>query len=105
MRFYTLEKFINLHDGYRRVFKIDEHHLLLLQLDGERYLLEAMCPHRGHPLSEADVLEEGRQLRCPLHGYLFDLTSGQLLLATEELCRDLRRYELIYRDTDLGLML
>jgi len=105
MRFYALEKFINLHDGYRRMFKIDEHHLLLLQVAGERYLLEANCPHRGHPLSEADVISEGHQLRCPLHGYVFEVESGRLQLATEEPCRDLRRYELVYRDTDLGVML
>lgn len=104
MRFYALEKFINLYDGYRRTFKIDEHHLLLLQVAGERYLLEATCPHRGHPLEYGDIVDD-RQLRCPLHGYLFALDDGRLRLATEEPCRGLRRYELVYRDIDLGVML
>jgi hypothetical protein len=39
MRYYSLEKYINLFDGYRKVFKIDSHHLMLLQLDGDRYLI------------------------------------------------------------------
>ena len=103
MRFYQLEKFINLHDGYRRVFKIDELQLLLLQHDGERHLLEAHCPHRGHPLETADVQNNG--IRCPLHGYQFQLDDGRVRVANDKPCRALRRYALVYRDTDLGVML
>jgi nitrite reductase (NADH) small subunit len=103
MHFYALERFINLYDGYRRTFKIDEHQLLLLQHDGQLYLFEARCPHRGFSLQDASIVD-GR-LRCPLHGYQFALSSGALQLATEGPCRDLRRYELIYRDTDLGVNL
>lgn len=103
MRFYSLEKFLNLYDGYRKVFKIDEHHFLLLQIDGERYLIESECPHRGHPLSESDI--HGNQLRCPLHGYRFALPGGELTLATEEPCRALKSYDLIYRDREVGVWL
>jgi nitrite reductase/ring-hydroxylating ferredoxin subunit len=102
MRFYPLEKFINLHDGYRRTFRIDEHQLLLIQENGERYLVEALCPHRGHPLETAAV--ERRTLLCPLHRYRFDLTDGRVD-ATEEPCRALRRYALVDRDTAVGVML
>lgn len=103
MQFYALEKFINLHDGYRRVFKIDHHRLLLLQETGECHLYAAWCPHRGHPLEEADII--GDRLRCPLHGYQFALNTGELKFATEERCRGLNRYAIVYRDTDLGVML
>lgn len=103
MQFYPLERFINLYDGYRRVFKIDEHQLLLLQEGGEPHLVEARCPHRGHPLDGAEI-GAGR-LRCPLHGYQFALADGALLAATEEPCRGLRRYPLVFRDTDLGVLL
>jgi len=103
MRFYLLEKFINLHDGYRRTFKIDQHQLLLLQENGEQYLIEALCPHRGHPLESANI--ENNRLRCPLHHYEFDLRSGHLFSSTEEPCRALRRYELIARDTAVGVMM
>lgn len=103
MRFYLLEKFINLHDGYRRTFKIDQHQLLLLQENGEHYLIEAHCPHRGHPLESADI--NNTLLRCPLHHYEFDLSNGRVLATTEAPCRALRRYDLVTRDTDIGVML
>ena len=53
MRFIPLEKLINMHDGYRREFTVDYHKLLLLQFEGERFLVEARCPHLEHPLIEA----------------------------------------------------
>ena len=55
MRYYALEKLINLHDGYRKTFKIDDHHLLLVQEEGERFLVESFCPHREHSLLEATI--------------------------------------------------
>lgn len=103
LHFYSLEKYINLFDGYRKVFKIDQYNLILLQIDGERYLLESTCPHRAHPLSESDI--SGTDLRCPLHGYRFDIASGALVHATEEPCRGLKRYELVSQSTDIGVML
>lgn len=103
MRYYQLAHFIDLHDGYRQVFQIEQHRLLLIQEAGERYLIEANCPHRDHPLAVADI--HSQFLRCPLHGYRFALATGDLLLATEEPCRGLRRYEIVERGTDLGVML
>ncbi|MEE8058078.1 MAG: Rieske (2Fe-2S) protein [Pseudomonadales bacterium] len=103
MRFYSLEKLINLHDNYRKVFKIDQYNLLLIQRQGELHLLESLCPHRGHPLSEADI--NANDLRCPHHGYQFDIVSGNLTHATEEPCRGLKVYELVYQQIDVGVML
>jgi hypothetical protein len=40
-----------------------------------------------------------------LHNYTFDLRSGKVCSITEEPCRALRRYELMARDTDIGVML
>ena len=102
MRFLSLEKLINLHDGYRREFKIDHHRLLLLQHEGECHLVEAYCPHLEHPLMEA-WLENG-ELLCPLHGYRFSLHSGRLLASTREDCRPLKVWPVAYEGADVGVV-
>lgn len=103
MRFYSLEKLINLHDGYRKEFKIDQHRLMLVQVDGELSLFESHCPHLGHPLLEANII--GSDLRCPLHGYHFDITTGDVTSTSEGPCRALKTYELVYQQRDVGLIL
>lgn len=103
MRFYSLEKLINLHDDYRKVFKIDQHHLMLLQMDGQLHLIESQCPHAGHPLVSADV--SGNSIQCSLHGYVFRVESGALLKATKAPCRGLTVYDVVYQQTEVGVML
>ncbi len=103
MRFYPLEKLINLHDGYSRQFKIDNLQLLLLQYQGERYLIEATCPHRAHPLETATI--DNGVIQCPLHNYRFALNSGQLIQHTEEPCRAMRVWELTYEGNEIGIVL
>lgn len=103
MRYYSLEKLINLHDGYRKTFKIDEHHLLLIQEEGERFLVESYCPHREHSLIDATVF--GESITCPHHGYQFHLGTGDVLAVTEEPCQRLKVYELVEEGRDVGVML
>lgn len=103
MRYYPLEKYLNLHDGYCKTFKIDNHHLMLVQTQGQRFLIESFCPHREHPLEAAD-LNDG-VLTCPLHGYQFSVATGDVIRMTEEPCRGLRRYQLLEEDREVGVML
>jgi len=103
MRFRPLEKLINLGDGYRREFRIDEWALLLAQEQGEVYLLEARCPHREHALDTASI--RGGAIECPLHRYRFRLADGALLHASEEPCRALKTWPLVYEGNELGVML
>jgi nitrite reductase/ring-hydroxylating ferredoxin subunit len=103
MRFHPLEKLINLHDGYSRQFKIDNLQLLLIQHLDQHYVIEAYCPHRAHPLLAATIA--GGVLRCPLHQYAFALDDGRLLRATEQPCRGLRTFGVVYEGNELGVML
>ena len=41
----------------------------------EAYAVANSCPHKGGPLSEGIV--HGRHVTCPLHNWVFDLTTGQ----------------------------
>jgi nitrite reductase (NADH) small subunit len=44
---------------------------------GKLYATQAVCPHKGGPL--ADGVVGGGTVVCPLHGYKYDLESGQPL--------------------------
>jgi len=103
MRFYPLEKLINLRDNYTRQFKIDHIQLLLLQRAGELFLIEATCPHRAHPLDVASI--DNGVIQCALHQYQFSMDDGRLLHATEEPCRGLRTFDLIYEGNEVGILL
>ena len=103
MRFYPLEKLINLHDNYARQFKIDHLSLLLIQRQGELFLIEAHCPHREHPLEVATI--DNGIIQCALHPYQFAIDDGRLLHATEEPCRGLRVFPITWEGNEVGLML
>jgi len=51
---------------------------VLLLRRGEGYLaFEAICPHQEFTLSLADI--QGDTITCPLHGYQYDLCTGENL--------------------------
>ena len=52
--------------------------IALFHVNGEFLAIENTCPHRGGPLFRG-ALEEGPSVRCPLHGWLFDLKTGKCL--------------------------
>ena len=74
MAFYRLEQLLNLYDGYRRVFTVGRQSLLLIQEEGQRYLLLNQCPHQQAPLHQGTI--NGGYLRCPFHGMEFNLATG-----------------------------
>lgn len=73
MTYFALEKLVNLHDGYRRVFRVGGISLLLIQERGQRYLCRDLCPHKGFPLHTGTLA--GSRLRCAYHGMEFDLAK------------------------------
>ena len=101
MKYHSLEKIDQLHDGYRKAFEINGQDLLLLQHEGERYLLENLCPHAAWLLTDAKII--GSDLRCSMHGYRFDLKTGACTYYTEGPCRGLHAYELVYHEDEVGV--
>jgi nitrite reductase (NADH) small subunit len=62
--------------GEARVFRVGERDVAVFRCrSGEVYATDAECPHRGGPL--ADGLVGARSVICPLHGFVFDLCSGE----------------------------
>jgi nitrite reductase (NADH) small subunit len=63
--------------------------------DGRIFATEPWCPHRGGPLADG-MVASGRVL-CPLHGYAFDLATGQPI---HHECRALRTFPVRLNDRD-----
>lgn len=53
------------------------HPIVLVRLAGDVHALDGRCPHRGGPMTEGKL--EGRTLRCPWHGFRFDVASGEVV--------------------------
>jgi nitrite reductase/ring-hydroxylating ferredoxin subunit len=64
--------------------------IVVVHKEGAYFALEDACNHAGASLAEGDV-DEGGRIRCPVHGYLFDLATGRLL-APRGLCADQRTF-------------
>jgi nitrite reductase (NADH) small subunit len=62
--------------GEGRAFAVDGRQIAVFRLrDGSVRAVDALCPHRGGPLS--DGIADDRVVICPLHNYTYDLTTGQ----------------------------
>jgi len=51
----------------------------LINSGGEYYAIGNECTHAGGSLGEGDLVEEN-QIECPLHGSVFDITSGEVVV-------------------------
>ena len=103
MTFYPLEKADRLHANYRQTFRVRGLHLLLLMHQGEPVLVDNICPHAGYPLKDGLIFDG--QIRCPMHGYLFDLVEGTCTYSSEGPCKSIRVYDVVRQDDAIGILL
>ena len=64
-------------EGAVHVAKADGRSLILSRVGGKVCALENKCPHFGLPLAKGKVTNG--TIRCPFHGSVFDLCSGENL--------------------------
>jgi 3-phenylpropionate/trans-cinnamate dioxygenase ferredoxin subunit len=50
--------------------------LALINLNGEIYAIDDVCPHQGGPLSEGDI--SGEEIECPWHASHFNVKTGRV---------------------------
>jgi len=79
--------------GGRKILKVKGREVGVFNLDGEYYALKNVCIHQGARVClgrvtgttlPSEVYEfkygmEGRILRCPWHGWEYDITTGRSL--------------------------
>lgn len=56
---------------------VDGHSLCLLNIEDTIYILDDRCTHADFSLSEGTVDIDAKEIECPKHGALFDVTTGQ----------------------------
>ena len=62
--------------GEARVYRVDGKEIAVFRCrSGNVFATSAECPHRGGPL--ADGLVGGDKVICPMHGFAFDLRTGE----------------------------
>jgi nitrite reductase/ring-hydroxylating ferredoxin subunit len=64
--------------------------VLVAWADGHVYAIEDACNHAGASLAEGWL--EGRCVICPMHAYVFELSTGKLV-RPRGLCGDQRTYD------------
>src|ERR1700754_3309023 len=77
--------------GGNKVFGVDGRDIVVFHVNGEFFALLNRCPHEGAPLEKAACVARltspepgvyqrsrvGELLRCPWHGWEFDMRNGQ----------------------------
>jgi 3-phenylpropionate/trans-cinnamate dioxygenase ferredoxin component len=61
----------------------DGNEVAVYNVNGEYYAMENSCPHQGAPLSEGIVC--GHVVECGLHGWQFDVRTGECLTVRERI--------------------
>ena len=82
--------------GEGRVFRVQDIEVAIFRVrNGQVFATQALCPHRAGPL--ADGLLGSGKVVCPLHGYVFELATGQ---PVENACPQLRTYPVNLNEAD-----
>lgn len=70
-------------DGYTATVEVDGRPVTLANVDGTVCAFAHECPHQATPLGGL-ALQRGRLIRCPEHGSMFDVTTGQCVMPSQD---------------------
>lgn len=105
-----MEKVCNVSDvpeGAMRGFTVEYRYILLANVGGKFYAVDAVCPHMGGYLPIGKL--ENNIIICPVHGSQYDVTTGKLVKDVPSLLkivtgggsRDLNSYEVEIKDEEV----
>jgi nitrite reductase (NADH) small subunit len=60
----------------RKLVRLGDLQIALFRVDDRVYAVNNRCPHRDGPLIRG-FLEDGPTIRCPMHGWRYDLATGE----------------------------
>jgi nitrite reductase/ring-hydroxylating ferredoxin subunit len=74
--------------GTCKAFQIDGRGVALYNVDGVFYATQDFCRHKGGSLGKGEL--KGSIVACPLHGWRFNVITGDCL--TQPHCKKLRLF-------------
>jgi nitrite reductase/ring-hydroxylating ferredoxin subunit len=91
MATHVVGKVAELPPGERRIVEVEGRSIGVFNVHGRYFALRNTCPHQGAPLCRGAIkgvaepsrpgeylwAREGEILRCPWHGWEFDITTGR----------------------------
>ena len=96
----ALGRLDDLKPGHGRVVEVDGRRLALFRVGDEVLCVDDRCPHAGGSLAKGSL--QGCQVRCPRHGWRFDLRNGKCLSDPRFV---VARIPVVIKDGDLFLEL
>ncbi|MGD8778374.1 MAG: Rieske 2Fe-2S domain-containing protein [Ignavibacteria bacterium] len=75
--FFKVCKVDELKEGEGKRFLVDDVDVAVFKVDGKIYALSNICPHQKTALMYDGYIENGK-VGCPVHGWEFDLETGNL---------------------------
>ena len=95
MRRVTVAAVDDIPPGEVRIVSVDDRSIGIFNVGGEFFALANRCPHAGSPVCRGSVggmtegdrpggdirlVRDGQILRCPWHGWEFDITTGRTVI-------------------------
>jgi len=75
--------------GQSRIFEVNGNQVAVVNLNGNFFAFQNVCPHRGGPVGEGEI--EGNEITCPWHGWRVDITT---CINTSNPAAKLKKYDL-----------
>ena len=63
--------------GEMKYVEVGDDQVLLANVEGTIYACDNVCTHAFAPLAEGAL--DGEQVECPLHGSVFNVTTGEVI--------------------------
>ncbi|MCY3799843.1 MAG: Rieske (2Fe-2S) protein [Chloroflexi bacterium] len=94
---YVVGKVSELPPSSRRIVRVNGREIGVFNVKGKYYALRNVCPHQSAPLclgeltglavsdepGEIEWTREGEILRCPWHGWEFDISNGSTIFQSK----------------------
>lgn len=99
--------------GHRKIVEVAGRTIGVFNVKGEYFALRNTCPHQGGPMCEGRITgflygdrpgeltytKQGEILRCPWHGWEFDIRTGQSWHAPERVL--VRQYDVTVEEFEM----